>query len=79
MFVIYAISWYKHLNFSTSNKDNHEDERINADGIHQSQGSLSFMIILCTNIPLAFFPKKNPTPTKNHAMAFTFLPAYTND
>jgi hypothetical protein len=28
---------------------------------------------------LAFFPKKNPTPTKNHAMAFTFLPAYTND
>jgi hypothetical protein len=36
------------------------------------------MIIICTNIPSALFPKTNPTPIKGYAMAFTFLPACTH-
>jgi hypothetical protein len=55
MFVISAISWYMHINFS---KDNHEDERPNADDIHQSQGSLSFIIISSTIFSRPFFQRR---------------------
>ena len=79
MFVIMSSHGISISIFQHPTTDNHEDERPNADDIHQSQGSLSFIIILCTNIPSAPFPKTNPTPTKGHAMASTFLPACTRD
>jgi hypothetical protein len=63
--------------FQNPTMDNYEDERPNADDIHQGQESPKFLIISCTNISSVLFPNKNPSPAKDYAMAFTFLSACT--